>query len=260
MVSRVALTPQGELTVLKLLAAGKDLEFVAAATTVQLGTVDALAREHGWPDRDKLSFAAVQLQASIDQAARNGLQRYSTSTPPRPHTPAPVQQVSKQTLAPAAEVSKPSVEEFTRVVELAAKSHRAGTRNKAKKLQQLLIDVRELVKEEAEHRLEEIQRARVEEEARREIAELEAQLAAAREKLRLGKPSTPGKAGKRLETPAQTAAKRRVGARQNELLARFGVTVADVRRWARDNGYEISDRAPWIAGKVLDAYEEAHRG
>lgn len=265
MVSRVALTPQGELTVLKLLAAGKDLEFVAAATTVQLGTVETLAKEHGWPDRDKLSFEAVQLQPKIDQAARNGLQRYTTSTPPRLHTapPVPVQQASKllAVASPTPAVApQMRVEEFARVVELASKSHRAGTRNKAKKLQQLLVEVRELLKEESEHRIEEERKARLEAEVRREIAELEAQLAAAREKLGGKSTKAKRKASTWLDTPGRAAGIQGRHERQRQFLDRYGVTVADVRQWARDNGHEVSTSGAFVPLNVLDAYEAAHRG
>jgi hypothetical protein len=233
MVSRVALTPHGELTVLKLLAAGKGLEFVAAATTVQLGTVEAIAKEHGWPDRDKLSFAAVQLQARIDRERRNGLPHGAVPPPPPPRPvpqPPAVQQASKQaTVAPRPPIE---VDKFKQLIDAGKKSRRARTQAMASRLITLRNQLEEALAGEAEETQRKKREAQAEAEALREIEALKAQLAAAQAKLARPR-KKPGK----------------------KKLSRGAL----IRGWAAEHGYSVSSHGK-IPDRLVAAYDEATHG
>ena len=50
---------------------------------------------------------------------------------------------------------------------------------------------------------------------------------------------------------------RRASAKSRNGSAAARTSLADVRAWARDNGFQVSDRGR-VSAEVMDAYENAH--
>lgn len=260
-------TLHDQLTIVKLLVGGRDLDFVAAAVTLPREVVKDAAEANGWPDPVRLGWAADHLQSEIDRAARAAAPHRLTPVPrpikdrvadPRPNPPTPIRPTP---IRPA-----PQPQEITTAADLvaaAAQSDRAATRAKGIKLAQLLDELPQLLTAEKKER-ELAARASAERETLlAETVRLEELLRQAQAKLaKLGGPSkssaAASKAGKRVDSPAAVAARDAAHARQRDLLARFDVTKNDILDWAALNGHAVNHRAPWIAQAVLDAYAKAH--
>lgn len=79
---------------MKLLAAGRPLPFVAAATGLSGDAVSEIGGEHGWPDRDRLRDAArvltVQCADRIPERAHTPPPSRPVSTPAAPQPALPV--------------------------------------------------------------------------------------------------------------------------------------------------------------------------
>lgn len=56
---------------------------------------------------------------------------------------------------------------------------------------------------------------------------------------------------------AYVAAGRRAGGRSRRRSSRSGTSAAEIRAWARDNGWDVPDRGR-VAAEVKAAYEAAH--
>lgn len=104
------------LAVVKLLACGRQVHFVAHATRLTPDQVTQIAGEHGWPDRDRLRSAATELT----KTATPGIpERAPTLTHPIPKRPAPPPPLPRPAppAPPAPSAAAPTPEPPLRVVE-----------------------------------------------------------------------------------------------------------------------------------------------
>lgn len=86
------ITGETRLTVVKLLAGGRDAEFVAAATHLKRDQVVDIAVHHGHPDPAKLAWAAEVLQRNLDRE-RAGAPTLRQTPPATSSRPAPARAV-----------------------------------------------------------------------------------------------------------------------------------------------------------------------
>lgn len=180
-------TPEQRLTVLKHLAGGKSLDVVAAIVNLKRETVLDIASHHGYPDRDKLSWAVDVLtkKPDDDQVA---------SIPPAQHTEriARPQTPAAAASSPVVAAAGPAQQDEIRGLLDSARTHESKRIQRAaervledlKKLRQLLRDDQA---KHAERRRAEAAKAK----AREEVERLEQQLAEARAKLRPKKSDAP---------------------------------------------------------------------
>lgn len=122
-------TDTDTLTVIKLLAAGKSPEFVAAATDLAIGYVQDLADEHGWPDLDALAEAAARLSrdagATLPSRAPASLVVARHGVTPQPSRPSPTPGSGPRPASPAPG-GTPTVVHGHTVAELARACSRSG--------------------------------------------------------------------------------------------------------------------------------------
>lgn len=162
-------TAEQRLTIVKHLAAGKDLDWVAAATKFDRSVVLDIASRHGYPDQSKLAWARDVLAEKAQQPAPTPAPAAAPQAVARPAAPgvAPQQQPTVGALIAAgrASGSKRITAQADRVA--------AGIT----KLGDMLAAER--AKVEARRKQAEAKR-----QAREEVERLQQELAAARAKLR----------------------------------------------------------------------------
>lgn len=167
-------TDADKLTILKLLAGGRDVAFVAAALDMTRDDVILAATPHGYPDVQKMAWAVDVLQKRIDDDLRTGAPAPS-GRPPVPLTrPAPRPDHRGQD-TPAA------VQTTAALIARGKKSEKAATRRLAEKTENLLAQLDAAVREEETAKREAAERAAAEARVRSEIARLEAELATLQE-------------------------------------------------------------------------------
>jgi hypothetical protein len=107
----MTVTDADKLTIVKLLAGGRDPEFVAAAVNHDVDTVVRTASAHGYPDRGKLAWAADLLQKQSDEAGRNAVPgaRRSLSPSARPVAAPPVRDEVRALIARGLKSETPRV-------------------------------------------------------------------------------------------------------------------------------------------------------
>lgn len=221
-----------KLTILKLLAGGRDADFVAQAVGTSRDDVVLVATAHGYPDVQKMAWAVDVLTKQIDEehATSGPAARANGGLVARPGTrPAPV---------PARPGERPG-EPTPTVAALIAqgnKSERAATRRLAEKVADLLERLDAAVRVEQAERREAAERAAAEAKVRSEIARLEAELAA-----------------KRALLPKHAASLKGLA------TVNAGVDPKTVRAWARENGVACNS-AGRVPRAVVDAYLTARAG
>lgn len=272
------ITPRDELTVVKLLARnGNTLGFVSLSTSLPTNAIQVIAERYGWPDREELRRNIARIQEAIDaeeraknmpRASFEVFQRPQPASRPAP-TPTPPARPAAEPVAaqpkPADPVEKdeppaqvPASAEWERTVELGSQSHRAATRALAKKLLSTWQQLRDALKDEAEYRVQQQREAEQQRKVQEEIATLEAQLAAARAKLKPGKNAAKSAAAaKSGSSEGSLRALQERHAYQKTFLARHAITVADLKLWARNHGFTVGGGG-LVARVILDAYQEAH--
>lgn len=184
-------TPEQKLTLIKHLAGGKSADVVATIMHATREAVIEVARNHGYPDTDKLSWAAdvmaKNLEASTEDfndaplAERGGVTRPSRPVAAVPHVAQPVVPV-----APTDEV-------------MATLNKAKGHSSKriqvaANKALDAISKVRQLVVEDEQKHHERRKAERERAAARAEVERLKQELAAAQAKLR-GRAAEPAPEG-----------------------------------------------------------------
>lgn len=186
------LTPHQKLAVLRHLAGGKTADVTAAIMHTDKNTVIALAKNHGYPDTDKMAWAADIMAKNLDDAVRGSLPEGMSDraaqaaavddTHASVSTPRPVATPT----AAATPITKP---DEIRVLLNTAKAHPAKRiQNAANKVFDDLDRLRGLIREDEERNAEKRRIAAEKAAAKAEVERLEAQLRAAKAKLRGTKP------------------------------------------------------------------------
>lgn len=223
---------------LKHLAGGKTLEIVATILHTTRDDVFELARNHGYPDKDKLAWAADILEKKLDEA---------DAIPEHPD-PASVirgqQKGAPQT--PPAGASTPSAGGPTSPDEIRALIN-TGKGHPSKRIQSAadrVIDavdrLKALIAEDHAKNAEKRRAAAEKEQARAEVARLKEQLRKAQAKLR----------GNRAPAKKVTSSDR---------PGDEGPTAAEIRAWAVDNDIDCP-HVGRVPQRVREAYETAHEG
>lgn len=235
------------LTIVKLLADGRDPDFVATATTHTRETVLRVGSEHGYPDTTKLAWAAdILTKQATDPIPPAEHTRPADLIQRRPGSPRPAPQsitrppgtLSAATPAPEPAASAPivvSTNGAPDLITLGKKSTRARTRTLAERAEKALaVLAKELDTEIARNR-EAARRAAEEAKVRADVARLEAELAA-----------------KKALLSKSRAAK-------GSAATRAGTDPKAVRAWARDAGVECPPVGR-VPNRVVDAYLAAQNG
>jgi hypothetical protein len=180
--------PEQLLTILKHLASGKGIEVVASIIHLDADVVRQVATAHGYPDREKLSYAVDEAQAQVDKArgaiAPSTLPQQPVSRPralpTQPTTTPPPRQV------PAPE--KP--DEFRILIHAAKQSEKKRISALADRILEDCAKLRGLLEAETEASKAKKREQAEREAAQAEVKHLEEQLKAARAKLRPAKKTT----------------------------------------------------------------------
>lgn len=175
------ITAQQRLAVVKHLASGKPLDVVATIAHLDRSVVLDIGSSHGYPDTDKLGWAADVLAKKIDDEQK------ATITPaPERRTQTPVAATSTPAATGPPPLTKP---DEIRVLLNTAKAHPSKRiQNAADRVFDSLDKVRALIREDEEKHAEKRKAAAAKAEARAEVERLEEQLREAKAKLR-GKPA-----------------------------------------------------------------------
>ena len=221
-------SPADRLTIVKLLAGGRDTGFVAEVVRLDVATVARFASAHGFPDTAKLAWAVDILAKKIADEARAAIPAATTTSVAATATIAARRQAITPTTMPVR--SDPVAE----LLADAAASKRKRTRDLGERATKALDLVRaELA---AERDRDSAARARVEAEAkiRAEVTRLEKRLAELK-----------GGLSKSAAVPAGVGA--------------YGLESKAVRAWAKANDVPctVTGRVPRT---VVEAYQAAHRG
>jgi hypothetical protein len=223
-------TTADKLTIVKLLAAGRDKGFVAAAVGHDVDTVVRAAAGHGYPDRAKLAWAADILQQQIDDDARAAV----PSSTVRPIVPRPAgsADVPARTARPA--VTSEQGADIRSWIARGLKSETARVRRLAQKAADAVDALDSALTEDEATRRAAAAQAAEKARARQEVERLERELAAAKALLRGDRPA----AGGAVTPPAAAVA---------------GVESKAVRAWAAQAGVECP-KAGRVPRAVVEAY------
>lgn len=257
------ITATEHLTVLTHLATGKAHHVVATITKLNVVTVQELADEAGYPDRDALAAAVAQLEEEIEQVdvipvRAERRPAASSTTPDRPAVgdstpPAAGPDLRSTTKVGTPEDPFPRVddEQTARLRALINTAKGIPTRKVQRQLERALdalTTLAEYVKEDTLRNAEKRREAEEKAAARAEVERLEQQLRDAKAKLRRpvgtrsSKPAG-GSHGRGLVTAAQ--------------LEELGVSSKEVRTWAHDNNTDCPNTGR-LPVRVLDAWKAAH--
>lgn len=164
-------TAEQRLTIVKHLAAGKDLDWVAAATKLDRSVVLDIASRHGYPDTTKLAWARDVLTEKAQQPA-------PTPTP-APPAPAP----ARAPVAPA-----PQQPTIGQLIAAGRASRTKGIIAQAERVAAGVTKLRDMLAAEQAKSEARREREAAAKSAREEVQRLEKQLADARAKLRGPRP------------------------------------------------------------------------
>lgn len=174
------LTPQQRLTLIKHLAGGKPAGVVATIMHLEVNEVTRIASHHGYPDREKLAWAADILAKNLDkdaaQALTEGRSRAEIATAER------VGATEPPTSAPAS--ARPSDSGIEGLLHTAGAMKRKGIVSLSARISKDLERLRTMVAEEQSKEAERVAATAAKAAALAEVEQLEAQLAAAKAKLR----------------------------------------------------------------------------
>lgn len=287
-------TTLDQLAVVKMLAKPTAMGLVIVANPhLTKARVEAIAADAGYPKINDLRQALIRLQRQADDermasGIHTGPTDASVQRGTRTMDHAPAKAVSKQAgspvLAPSARPAQvaqgPRPYEPTAQLLLEARdSTQRRTVALAKKIEDLLVDLRDRLRAEAQaareasmaaaRKVREAQeREREREAALADVAKAEEALRAAREKARRFK-NTPGGNGRPKVLRSQSSESRQPGgqavssvlkdrhAHQRDFLNRYGITAAHIRAWGQSNGHQVGKNG-LLARALLDAYAAAH--
>lgn len=177
------LTPHQKLAILRHLAGGKTADVVAAIMHTDKHTVIDLAKNHGYPDTEKLAWAADIMAKNLDEAVRDGL-----STEPTKAERAV--RVAEQTQHAISETTATKPDEIRTLLNTAKAHPSKRIQTAADRVFDDLDRLRGLIREDEERNAEKRRIAAEKAAAKAEVERLEAQLRAAKAKLRGAKPAT----------------------------------------------------------------------
>lgn len=180
--STATITNEKRLTTLKHLASGKGLDVVATIVGLPKETVLDIGSRHGYPDTEKLAWAADIVEKKIHDGA--------TDLPAGRPLPKTTGAAAAPAAAPVPDPSPLTKPDEIRILLNTAKGHPSKRiQAAADKVFDQLDRVRTLLREDEEKHAERRKADAAKAAARAEVERLEAQLAAAKAKLR-GKPAT----------------------------------------------------------------------
>ncbi|PSK96680.1 Lsr2 protein [Haloactinopolyspora alba] len=258
----MAIAIAAKITILKMLASGRDAEFVASAVPdagLTASGVEHLGAEHGYPDRDKLAWAVDILEKQKLREARAEVPPAKASAPARRVHAAETtgfqntaSDVNHDRLdSSRREPAPPAVDEL---IAQARESGKARTRNLGARIEGLVDDLRRRLDSEEEEARQAAEREAERTAALEEVRRLEEQLEAARKKARKFK-NAPGGNGRAAVTRSPSAESRTPGGKAAQ--AALDYNAAEVRAWARENGIECPTRGRFLPRGVVDAWREA---
>lgn len=251
MTDTATITPEQRLTVVKHLAGGKGPDVVATITGLSRGVVIDIGSHHGYPDKEKLSWAADILAKKI---ADGDAPREDPRREERARAGTPVTPTARPTSAPAAPVTPLTRPDEIRILLNTAKGHPSKRiQAAADRIFDQVGRLRELIREDDEKNAEKRRAAAAKEAARAEVKRLEQQLADARAKLRGTKPPATTSPSR----PAGTTGQPSTSFVTAEDLERIGLTSKELRAWAGDHNIECSASGR-VPRRVLAAYDDAH--
>lgn len=237
MTDTATITPEQRLTVVKHLATGKNPDVVATITKLSRGAVVDIGSHHGYPDTEKLCWAADILTKKItdgdaptedprrETRAQNGTRVTTTSQPGVTASPVGTAQLTKP--------------DEIRILLNTAKAHPSKRiQHAADRVFDQIGRLRDLIRDDEEKNAEKRRHAAEKEAARAEVKRLEEQLAEARAKLRGPKPDAPN-----AHTPGENG---------------DGPSSKEIRSWAKATGVECPPVGR-VPAAVRAAYDEAHR-
>jgi flagellar biosynthesis GTPase FlhF len=232
----MTITDNEKLTVLKLLAGGRTAEFAAAAVNQDADTVTRLASNHGYPDREKLAWAADILERNLTEARRAAAVTTRTTVPrpgPGPATPPPARPAQ----------GNPVADTTANLIARGKKSEKVRTKRLAEKAETALADLTAALKAEQDARRAAAAKAAEREQERATTAAERAQRKARIDAL---------EREIRQLRAAEKATKRAVAA-----AAPIGVDPKVVRAWAATAGVECGSHGR-VPQAVVDQYLTAN--
>lgn len=253
MTDTATITPEQRLTVVKHLAGGKGPDVVATITGISRGAVVDIGSHHGYPDKEKLSWAADILAKKIadGEAPREDPRREERARAGTPVT-------ARTTPTPAAAVTSLTKPDEIRILLNTAKAHPSKRiQSAADRVFDHLDKLRELISVDEEKNAERRRKAAEKEAARAEVKRLEQQLADARAKLRSTKSQSQTAGGRAAATSGQLAIARASALVTSDDLDRIGLTSKELRTWAREHDVDVPDTGR-LPRRVLEAYDNAH--
>lgn len=247
-------TPEQRLTIIKHLAGGKPLDVVATITHLDRSVVLDIASKHGYPDRDKLSWAVDVLAKKLDEAA---------ALPDRTEQELAQQAAKKAAERPTVEPISIPAEPLTKPDEIrillnTAKAHPSKRiQNAADRVFTTLDRLRDLIREDEEKHSERRRQEAEKEKLRTEIARLEEQLKTKKQALRKSPAQIPG--GRAAAESGQLAAARaNSGLVSNDDLAEYGLDSKTLRAWGLAQAEVDCPAVGRVPRRVLDAWLTAH--
>ncbi|WP_248582576.1 Lsr2 family protein [Nocardioides sp. InS609-2] len=227
-------TPEQRLTILKHLAGGKDLDVVATITHRDRSEVLDVASRHGYPDRDKLAWAAGILEKKINGAAAPT--EHPQAAKILAHQQIHTRPAAGASTPPAAGPATTTVSEHHTLIDRGKQHPSKRIQAAANKVLDDLARLRTLLTEDHEKNAERRKEQAAKDAARAEVTRLEKQLADAKAKLR-GKPA--------VQKPAPGGPS-------------DGPAAADIRAWAVANDVECPGVGR-VPANVREAYNNAHQ-
>ena len=183
--ARTSVTDERRLTTLKHLAGGKDLDVVATIVALPRETVLDIGSRHGYPDTEKLAWAADIIEKKIRETATTIPEQRPA---PRPAARAP-QTAGAATSTPTAPAPITQPDEIRTLINTAMQHPSKRIQNAAGKVVDDIAKLRTLIREDEEKHAERRKADAARAAARAEVERLEQQLAAAKAKLRGDKPA-----------------------------------------------------------------------
>lgn len=250
--SKIQIAPEQRLTIVKHLAGGKPIDVVATIMKVDRGLIVDVGNLHGYPDLQKLSWAADVLADKLEEAEKATI----TERPdlePELSKPAPPTPMRRAAASPAATSSAPVAgapavhardDEIRVLLNTAKASDSKRIQNLANRIFDDVARLRDALTEQQHKAASKAAAKAAKDKTRAEIQRLEAQLREARAKLRGGTAS-----------PASTS--RRMAPSSGSSGGVAGPSAKEIRTWAADAGVECSASGR-IPADVRAAYDAAH--
>lgn len=231
---------------------------IAAKHGLTAGEVSVFVKQHGWPDPTAMRHAADRLTEiaahddELAEASRPG--RRPQAPKPDLSTPTARAEQLRRTGEPiAAVVGAPPKDSAEDIIQRALNGKTPTMRKRGALMQLSMLKLKVAVENHesivAKREAEAKRKAKV----RAEIIQRERELRDLKDSIR--------KPGRKSTGPTQSEASgttlKAMHDRRRGVLERYGVTNADLRRWATENGVACGPQGQ-IPMAVLDAYEAQH--